>query len=847
MFVVATTPLINGQTLRTSYSFSGLDGTTPSATLTVGSDGSFYGTTAYGGPRGDGTVFRLGTNGTFTSLADFFFSNGAYPKAALTLGQDGNLYGTTSGGGNTNSGNITDPNGFGTIFRVTTNGLLSPLFWFSYTNGAYPLAELTLGNNGNFYGTTAGGSGAGTVFMVTTNGVLSTLVSFPGPHASPHAGLAYGADGNFYGSTYYGGNTSQMYPNGLGTIFKMTPNGTLTTVLAFNSTNGAFPQGTLTLGSDGNLYGTTFQGGRNSDGTVFKLSADGTLKSLVSFSGSDGSLPQTGVIVGNSGSLYGTTLSGGAGGVGTVFQVATDGTLSTLASFSTLNPYPVVGLTIGRDGNFWGTTSEGGGITNSSFPYGMGTVFNLSCPEITIQPQDQVFAAGENVTLYATLGPFGTPPYFVQWFSNGVPIFGATHTTFTINNFDVGQAGAYSVMVSNSNGQETASKVLRLPYSPVIRVDGVDVGGGTVSRTNASQITMASNSGGLVFYTLDGTAPCDCGGGNAIYWGPFTLKKTAAIWATAYSPEMYWMAMAAPITVQITPAYSLQTPTLGGGTVTVSPAPYITPNIFVSNTPVTVTATASKNWSFIGWLGDAQGSAAVLPVLINRDLSMEALFGTGIISNVVGAGSIQFSPQLPAYPYGSAIRLTAIPSSGSYFVSWFGALSGSNNPITLIVTNPSPVVSALFQTLPVGQYSLTVLAQGAGAVSVAPYTNRYPSGTVVTLKAIPNPGQSFTGWSGDASGVQNPMTLTMTQSKVITASFTSHLTLVTTPESRERIGQGFSFSVFGDIGIACRIDGSTNLSNWAPLGWLTNVFGTTPFLDTSALTNTAQLYRAVTQ
>src|SRR5262249_31188162 len=143
---------------------------------------------------------------------------------------------------------------------------------FAYTNGRAPQATLALGNDGNLYGTTiaGGGSDVGTVFKITTNGTLTSLVSFQGQHAAPLAGLALGTDGNFYGTTYLGGNINATYLNGNGTIFKVTPNGTLTTLVAFNYTNGANPQAELTLGNDGSFYGTTTYGGSSGYGTVFR-------------------------------------------------------------------------------------------------------------------------------------------------------------------------------------------------------------------------------------------------------------------------------------------------------------------------------------------------------------------------------------------------------------------------------------------------------------------------------------------------------------------------------------------------------------------------------------------------
>src|ERR1039458_5112779 len=171
--ILASASFVGGQTLQTLCSFRGANGANPYAGLTLGNDGSFYGTTAYGG-SGSGTVFQVTTNGTLTTLVAFSGGNGANPYAGLTLGSDGNFYGTTEAGGS---------GGYGTVFQVTTNGTWTTLVSFNGSgNGANPYAGLTLGSDGNFYGTTFGlvarDGPFGTVFKVTSNGTLTTLYSF---------------------------------------------------------------------------------------------------------------------------------------------------------------------------------------------------------------------------------------------------------------------------------------------------------------------------------------------------------------------------------------------------------------------------------------------------------------------------------------------------------------------------------------------------------------------------------------------------------------------------------------------------------------------------------------------
>ncbi|MGA2748339.1 MAG: choice-of-anchor tandem repeat GloVer-containing protein [Verrucomicrobiota bacterium] len=226
-----------------------------------GSDGYFYGTTAYGGTNDLGTVFKIRADGALTSLYSFTGTNdGAYPQAALAQGSDGNFYGTTaSGGAYTNQLG----QGCGTIFKISTNGTLTSLYSFSGGNdGGYPQAALVQGSDGYFYGTTASGGGyemsqpgicaqCGTVFKITTNGVLTSLYSFGGGSdgAYPYAGLVQSSNGRFYGTTAGG-------LGGVGTVFRLTVAPALQAMTLTGSTLG------LTSGTEA---GGTYQWQYTSD------------------------------------------------------------------------------------------------------------------------------------------------------------------------------------------------------------------------------------------------------------------------------------------------------------------------------------------------------------------------------------------------------------------------------------------------------------------------------------------------------------------------------------------------------------------------------------------------------
>ncbi|PYM11065.1 MAG: hypothetical protein DME18_14990 [Verrucomicrobia bacterium] len=394
--------------LTTLHVFRGTDGNAPDAPLVLGTNGSFYGVTSYGGTAtntacigGCGTVFEISPAGAFVSLHSFTNNDGDDPRAGLLQASDGNLYGTTAFGG--------PFGGSGTVFRITPTGVLTNLHTFRGNDGIGPEGTLIEGPNGILYGTTAEGgpSTPGTVFQITTNGVFATL----GGVDQPAAGVILARDGNLYGTTEFGGSSTNCN-QGCGTVFKVTPNGVVTILHSFDKSDGQQPKCVLVEGSDGNLYGTTSGSAfgtlncTNGCGTVFQITTNGEFTTLHAFAGPEGKLPQAGLVFGNDGNLYGTASGGGAFTFGTVFQVTTNGTVTRLASFSGSNGgKPVAPLILGPDGAFYGTTEVGGGTLGD----GLGTVFKL-----TIQ-------TNASATITCVLSPASA--------TNNV---GTTHTVFAM-------------------------------------------------------------------------------------------------------------------------------------------------------------------------------------------------------------------------------------------------------------------------------------------------------------------------------------------------------------------------------------------------------------------------------
>jgi uncharacterized repeat protein (TIGR03803 family) len=384
----------SAQSFSVLQNFANSNGNRPLSPPILASDGNLYGATLEGGANSDGLVYKLTPQNELTTLYAFCSqancSDGSLPQFGPIQGKDGNLYGTTSNGGANNlgvvyeltlSGQLTvlhsfclcddgwDPNslvedgdgGFygttqqagayqnGTIFHLTAQGKLTTLYSFcgsqpnctidAYSNTGEP-QPLIRATDGNLYGITiAGGEvsnescspyGCGTVFKVTPQGEFSIVYTFCSladcsDGISPEW-MLQGSDGNFYGTT--GGGGTESTPGG--TVFQLTPSGTLTTLYSFSasagSASGSVPYD-LIQASNGTLYGITFFGGNETGqckslgcGTVFSISESGAFASLHSFDFSDGYAP-AGVVLTSNTTLAGTTSAGGTKRDGVIFSL----------------------------------------------------------------------------------------------------------------------------------------------------------------------------------------------------------------------------------------------------------------------------------------------------------------------------------------------------------------------------------------------------------------------------------------------------------------------------------------------------------------------------------------------
>jgi uncharacterized repeat protein (TIGR03803 family) len=514
--VYVLTPNGSGFDFSDLYSFSGaLDGGDLRASLLLANDGNLYGTTYTGGSANFGTVFRIDTAGNLESIYAFQSGlDGSHPSAGLIQASDGYLYGVASDGGQTI---------YGTVFRLDLVGNLTTLHNFQGgLDGAFPLGTLFEGSPGLLYGTTsssgASGVGYGTIYSITTSGLVATLWVFEGSDgANPAAGLVPGPNGYLYGTTEYGG-----YGNG--TVFGFEPPSSLLVNHPLSFSEGLNPVASLLLGSDGNLYGTT-------NNTLFQFTGGGTLTVIHSFSGPDGSDVVAPLIQLSDGLLYGTAAIGGFE-FGTVFRLETTGDgFETLHEFGAPHAnFPFGPLFQAPDGSIYGTASGGSGAVFRLDEQGNETDLHIFSGPDGETPDGLVRSA--NGTLYGstfaggdanlgtafsidTANAFSVVHLFTQGdgpSASGLTLaadgtlYGATRVAPSGSIYHIDSIGAFSTIyaLSGADGSLPLGDLLQMPDGTFIGVtSGDDSGDGTAFRvdTEGNFTNLHSFSG------WDGKAP----------------------------------------------------------------------------------------------------------------------------------------------------------------------------------------------------------------------------------------------------------------------------------------------------------------------------------------------------
>lgn len=455
------------------------------AMLAQGPDGNLYGTLQTSYPN-DGSVFAATPDGAVSPLAFFLGPNGNAPQSGLTLGLDGNFYGTTVwGGGSTNTG---------TVFKYGA-GSISTLYSFgNSSDGGYPWVPPIMAPDGNLYGVTDTGASPGQIYRITPDGGYKVIATAPSLTQAP---LILATDGNLYGTSQYGGKYNR------GTIFQVSlPKGKVKVIHDFNpNKEGSVPFGPVMEDSWGNLEGTTSGGGKYGQGIIYQSTLKGKFKVLHDFQGSECSNSTAGLVADYS-VLFGVCSAGGAEGYGTLFEFDTiGGLLLVLHDFQAADgqtPYSTPVLH--TNGKIYGLTNQGGtpnagygvlysyqwGIT----PFVAPVVLNAAHVGDTVQLLGQGFSGGVTVR-----------------FNNGNPATSVNIISDTFMTVQVPE-GSFSgfISVSEANNEEAdgMSLFLIIPqllnFSPSKGPVGTSV---TINGESLTQTTAVTFGGASATFTVN--------------------------------------------------------------------------------------------------------------------------------------------------------------------------------------------------------------------------------------------------------------------------------------------------------------------------------------------------------
>ena len=507
----------------------------------------------------------------FTTLFSFNgYSNGSEPVAGLTTDANGNLFGTTEGG-------LGSPS---TVFEIQNTGTVAaPIYASAPTTLALiegdPKGGLTADANGNLFGTTtSGGGGYGTVFEMKNAGTVAAPVYTSGPTTlvsfdrlsngeEPFAGLTADANGNLFGTTSQGG------VGGAGTVFEIQNIGTVTapayasvpiTLVSFNGPNGAYPSfGRLTVNANGDLFGTTQEGGANNKGMVFEIQNTGTVAApvyasapttLVSFNDSNGANPYAGLTADANGDLFGTTEAGGTYGYGTVFEIQNTGAVAapvyasapiTLVSFNSSNgANPYAGLTADANGDLFGTTEAGGA-------YGYGTVFEIQNTGTVAAP---IYASAP-ITLVSFNSSNGANPYAGLTADATGNLLGTTFSGGANGGGTVFEITALPTVSGTIGGQTTTSEAPVRPFAHAT------IGDANANATETLTITLGGAGGTLA----DGTGFSSL---TTVGSGVYRLSGTAAAITSELDALIFTPKAGAPNTSSTT-TFTLSDQSSAGG------------------------------------------------------------------------------------------------------------------------------------------------------------------------------------------------------------------------------------------------------------------------------------------
>ncbi len=709
-------------------------------------------------------------------------NNGANPFDAPIFGPGGNLYGTTDFGGTANPGTTNATSGSGVVFQTTLSGSNTTLYVFTNgTDGANP-GSVTAGPDGDLYGVANNGgtNGDGTIFKITTDGVFSLLHTFGSvtnglgysvDGSLPYGILTLGSDGNFYGVTYQGGVSN------IGTVFQFSPaDNTLTTLHEFTGDDGANPfVENLVEGQDGVFYGDTYTGGVSNNGTIFRITTTGDFTSLYQFTNNAG--PYAGLTFGPDGNLYGLTLTGGTNSDGSAFRVTTNGDLTTFFTFNATNGlFPEGPLVFGSNGTMFGATYEGG-------TSGEGTLFSLTTNGVQkifftfdnkadgSNPEAGVIR-GADGNLYGTAehggngGGYGVVYQLTDLF---VPtnVISAPAPNLHWSNAVFNVVG---IVRDNVGGVESFYSLNGSDWTMVIPADGTNW---------TAQINLAAGANTLRAFATDS-------------FGHISATNSVSfIYVPGFNTAL--------LTVR----------TNGAGSI----SPGLNNLLLFVGTNYSMTAKPAKGSVFVNWTdgnSNVVSTSATLKFTMTPGLTLVANFAdvtdpaltvtspksgakwtnttftvTGTVSDNIAVSNVLYSLN------GATWTNASFSSGGGNWTALVNLITGTNT-ISVYAIDPSGNTSPtnVVKLIQIPGAVVTVIMNGGGKLKPNYNGALLALGHSYTMKATPTQGYIFYYWNvGDTMSNSPSLTFTMVTNLTITANFKDvelPTVAISTPTSREK-------------------------------------------------------------
>ncbi len=586
----------------------------------------------------------------------------------------------------------------------------------SYFNGSYPEGSLMKASNGKMYGMTQSGgmNGYGVIFEYdpSTNIYTKKIELDPSWGLAPYGSLMQASNGKLYGLTFRGG------ANDLGVLFEYNPaSNTYIKKVDLSSTTGYYPWGSLIQASNGLLYGMALFGGANSGGSLFEFDPNsGTFNKRVDLSDGIGKFPYGSLMQASNGKLFGMTGYGGSNNAGVIFEFTpSTGIYSKKIDLVTsTGAKPYGDLMQASNGKMYGMTAEGGAN-------GVGVIFEYD-------PSTNAYT--KMMDFSDSLGrlPFGS---FMQA-SNG-KLYGVTSG-----------GGA------NSKGVLFEYEFLTNVYSKLYDWDSTNGRGpfySTLIEMNIAESEITVKGNNVIITDGDNTPSTD----DHTDFGDVSVGSSLI--------RTYTIENTGDASLNID---SIRLSGTGAGNYLIGGITL--PGTVASGGSVTFTVTFSPSSS-----GVKTATVKVYNNTLDKATFDFAIQGAGTqLTLVINAtnGSVTKNPDLPNYVNGTQVIVTAIPIEGYHFTGWGGDLSGTENPDT-ITMNGNKTITANFA---INTYILSVSGD-YGVVTKNPNQESYEHGTVVQVSQTPDERYLFTEWSGDASGTDNPLSVTMDGNKSVQANY----------------------------------------------------------------------------